>query len=70
MLLVERCISGDFGTVTDVYMMQNTFLIPKICHEYSLFVQESEEDSAVPTLAGRIWDNLTDENNNEGPVGM
>ncbi len=27
-------VSGDFGTVMDVYMMQNTFLTPKICHRY------------------------------------
>eukprot|EP00579_Thalassiosira_antarctica_P016165 CAMPEP_0201939182 /NCGR_PEP_ID=MMETSP0903-20130614/42692_1 /ASSEMBLY_ACC=CAM_ASM_000552 /TAXON_ID=420261 /ORGANISM="Thalassiosira antarctica, Strain CCMP982" /LENGTH=760 /DNA_ID=CAMNT_0048480645 /DNA_START=50 /DNA_END=2329 /DNA_ORIENTATION=+ len=64
-------VSGSSGTsMTDVYVMQHTFLAPEICHGYSLFFHESAENSNTATLGDQIWNNLTDENNNEGPVGM
>lgn len=52
-----------------MFMMQHTFLPSEICLGYTLIFQESE-DSNRSNLSEQIWDNLTDENNNEGPVGV
>ncbi|KAL9180313.1 hypothetical protein ACHAXT_008283 [Thalassiosira profunda] len=62
-------VSGDAGSKADVYVMKHTFLSEEICHGYSLLVQES---GATPsqTMANQIWDNLTDELNDKGPVGV
>jgi len=48
----------------DVYLMQHTFLPAEACHGYTLLIRGNG------SLATQIWDNLTDEDNNEGPVGL
>lgn len=57
------------GTKTDVYVLQHTFLSTEICHGYTLLFQQSALSNA-PTLADEIWDNLTLEQNDKGPVGV
>jgi len=67
-----RVSSGDSETFTDVYLMQHTALSSDICRGYTLLFQESGANNSGnhPTLADQIWNNLTDEHNDKGPVGM
>lgn len=53
----------------DVYMMQHSFLSSDICYGYTLLFQESDS-SFAPALADAIWENLTSDNNDRGPVGV
>ena len=62
-------VLGNSGARTDVYLMQHSFLSSDICHGYTLLFQESTT-TFTPTLADAIWDNITDENNDRGPVGV
>ena len=58
-------------STTDVYLMEHTFLSSDICHGYTLLFQDDTTSNInVPTLSDQIWDNLTHENNDKGPVGM
>lgn len=62
---------GKSGARTDVYMTQHSFLSGDICHGYTLLFQESSNTSERTTsLADAIWENLTDVNNDKGPVGV
>ncbi|KAL7549669.1 hypothetical protein ACHAWF_016966 [Thalassiosira exigua] len=53
----------------DVYLVQHTFLPPEICRGYTLVFRESPSSTGA-SLSGRIWDNLVDERNDRGPVGV
>ena len=64
---VDNMDSGE--ATTDVYVLQHTFLSTEICHGYTLLFQQSANFNA-PTLADEIWDNLTLEQNDKGPVGV
>ena len=58
-------------TTTNVYIMHHTFLSTEICHGYTLLLQEStDSNNDTPSLAEQIWENLTDEQNDSGPVGV
>jgi glycine cleavage system aminomethyltransferase T len=50
-------------------MMQHSFLSSDICYGYTLLFQESDS-SFAPALADAIWENLTSDNNDRGPVGV
>ena len=64
-------VRRNSGAMTDVYMMQYSFLSSDICHGYTLLVQESSNTGIrTNALADAIWENLTDENNDRGPVGV
>ena len=62
------------STTTDVYMMQHTFLSSEICHGYTLLIEDNNygDDGSInqPKLAIQIWDKLTNEQNEKGPVGV
>ena len=58
-------------STTDVYLMENTFLSSDICHGYTLLFQDDTTSNINrQTLSDQIWDKLTHENNDQGPVGM
>jgi len=58
-------------STTDVYLMEHTFLSSDICHGYTLLFQDdTTSNTNRQTLSDQIWDKLTHENNDQGPVGM
>ena len=65
-----ECIHHKVGTddSTDLFILQHTFLPKESCRGYTIILQE---DSSNPNpLADRVWDNLTAEDNDKGPVGL
>jgi len=51
--------------------MEHTFLSNDICHGYTLLFQDdTTSNTNRQTLSDQIWDKLTHENNDKGPVGM
>ncbi|EJK65017.1 hypothetical protein THAOC_14188 [Thalassiosira oceanica] len=65
-----ECIHFKAGTddSTDLFILQHTFLPQESCRGYTIILQE---DLSNPNpLADRVWDNLTAEDNDKGPVGL
>ncbi len=64
-------VRRNSGARTDVHVMQHSFLSSDMCHGYTLLFQESSNTGTRTTsLADAIWENLTDEYNDRGPVGV
>ena len=65
-----ECIHCRVGTddSADVFIMQHTFLPQESCRGYTLIFQEDLSNPDL--LADRVWDNLTAEDNDKGPVGL
>ncbi|KAL3784970.1 hypothetical protein ACHAW5_010422 [Stephanodiscus triporus] len=62
---------GTTSSYTDVYVVRHAFLSPEICHGYTLLFREGGDDSGFGNaLADGVWRDLTDENNDRGPVGI
>lgn len=49
---------------SDVYILEHAFLSTDVCYGYSLIIQGDG------LLSNQIWNHLTAEQNNEGPVGI
>ncbi|KAL3777224.1 hypothetical protein HJC23_007124 [Cyclotella cryptica] len=49
---------------TDVYILEYTFLPIEACHGYTLLIRGDG------SLANNVWDKLTHERNDKGPVGV
>lgn len=50
---------------TDVYILENTLLSNHICHGYTIFTHGDDT-----SLSNKIWNHMTAEDNNIGPVGV
>ena len=49
----------------DVYILENTLLSNHICHGYTIFTHGDDA-----SLSNKIWNHMTAEDNNIGPVGV
>lgn len=58
------------GNDADIYFMEHTFLPMEACRGYTLLIREKISTSATSYIANTIWDDLTNEYNDEGPVGI
>mmetsp|Transcript_21835 Transcript_21835/g.42050 ORF Transcript_21835/g.42050 Transcript_21835/m.42050 type:complete len:782 (+) Transcript_21835:73-2418(+) len=62
-----RTGNGDYA---DVYFTEHTFLPMEACRGYTILIREKNSTSTRSNIANVIWGNLTDEYNDEGPVGL
>lgn len=63
------CYHYRLGGSADAYIAEHTFLSPETCRGYTIVFQESTS-SAEPLLAEQVWQRLTAEENDMGPVGV
>ena len=58
------------GGAVDAYITEHTFLSPEICRGYTIVFQEDSSSPSTPLIAEQVWQKLTDELNDRGPVGV
>ncbi len=58
------------GGAVDAYITEHTFLSPEICRGYTIVFQEDSSSSSTPLIVEQVWQKLTDELNDRGPVGV
>jgi folate-binding Fe-S cluster repair protein YgfZ len=66
--LNEVCHHYRVRGAVDVYVVEHTFLSPEICRGYTIVFQESSSSGSF--LAEQVWQKMTAEDNDRGPVGM
>ena len=57
------------GGAVDAYIAEHTFLSPESCRGYTIVFQEPES-SVGSLLSEQVWQRLTAEDNDRGPVGV
>ncbi len=64
----EVCHHYRVGGAVDAYIAEHTFLSPEICRGYTIVFQESTSSGSL--LVEQVWQKLTAEDNDRGPVGV
>mmetsp|Transcript_1486 Transcript_1486/g.3062 ORF Transcript_1486/g.3062 Transcript_1486/m.3062 type:complete len:735 (+) Transcript_1486:47-2251(+) len=64
-----ECHHYRVGGTVDAYITEHTFLSPEICRGYTIVFQEPASSSGS-LVAEQVWQRLTAEDNDLGPVGV